>query len=119
MSKARFDTLANLDDTQNYDVTSLIGFISSIVNSGLSTTATKQTLGSTSDLDTLTTGFQMNSWFGEKPANAPASFSVYGTVMQIGRTQIAFDNASANEAASNIAIRSYSELNTFTAWRLV
>jgi hypothetical protein len=115
MSKAKFDTLSNLDDTQNYDVTQLIGFVNSIVNSGLSTTATRQTFDSNTDLNTITTGFLMDSWFGSKPVNAPSSFSVYGTFLQIGRTQIAIDNSSS--AFSGMAVRSYHQGNAWTAWR--
>lgn len=115
MSKAKFDTLSNLNDTQNYDVTQLIGFINSIVNSGLSTTTTRQTLDGSTDLNTITSGFLMDSWFGAKPIGAPGSFSVYGTLIQIGRTQIVIDNASA--AFSGMAVRSYHEGNSYTGWR--
>lgn len=115
MSKARFDTLSNLDDTQNYDVTQLIGFVNSIVNSGVSTTGTRQTLDSNTDLNTFTTGFLLDSWFGSKPVNAPPSFSAYGTFLLLGRTQIAIDNSSA--AFSGMAVRSHNENNTWTGWR--
>lgn len=115
MSKARFDTLSNLDDTQNYDVTQLIGFINSIVNSGVSTNATKQSLDSTTNLNDSTSGFYMDSWFGSKPVNAPSSFSVYGTFIQVGRTQIVIDNSAS--AYSGMAVRSYNQNNSFTGWR--
>lgn len=115
MSKARFDTLSNLNDTQNYDVSQLIAFINSINNSGLSTDSTRQTLDSNTDLNNFTSGFFMDSWFGSKPTNAPSSFSAYGTFIQFGRTQLAIDNSSG--AFSGIAVRSYHEGDAFTGWR--
>lgn len=115
MSKARFNTLSNLDDTQNYDVSQLIGFVNSIATSGVSTTGTRQTLDDNINLNDLSTGFLLDTWVDTKPVNAPSSFSNRGTLLVLGNTQIAIDNSSS--AFSGMSVRSYSENDNWTGWR--
>ena len=98
-------------------MTQLIGLVNGVVNSGVSTNSTRQSLDSTTDLNTITIGFLMDTWSGSKPTNAPTTFSVYGTLLMLGRTQIVIDNSSGG--SSSIAVRSYDETNVWTVWRTI